>query len=555
LRWKLRRGFQREGSFWPTLALLILAAMIFARRLAAVGALEAPLWGDSYHHTMITQLMLDHGGLFSSWEPYVPYRSLTVQFGFPLAAALYAWASGADSAQATLITGQLLNGLAALGLYPLALRVAGDNRWAGVGAVLVAGLLAPMPAYYLNWGRYAQLAGQAILPAALVLLCDALDTRPLSWRKALLAGAMVSGMTLTYYRMPFYYATFVLAWLLCWAVPRWWLSLRAWLQGAACLCVAGAAAVALVLPWALRVANSTLADIAEAGTQVASPLPQVWADYQTWRSLPFFLPWPLTVAALVGLAWALAARRWTAVVAGLWALGLSLIVAGQLVRLPGANLMQNFAVLIALYLPASLLVGWLIGRIAERAPPFIRQGVLAAALVLLGAWGMLAQGVAVDPAAVYVTRPDSRAMAWIDAHTPPSARFLSQGYRIFGGLSAVGADAGWWIPLLARRSNSMPPQYALLTEAPEPPDYSRRVVELADQLEEHSPGTPESLRLLCALGITHAYIGQGQGRVGLGATQLFSAEELAASAAFELVYHRDRVQIFALRPQACRVGS
>ena len=107
---------------------------------------------------MIAQLLTDHGGLFDSWEPYVPYRSLTVHFGFPAATALLSWATEVGSAQTTLLVGQLINGLAALTLYPLAMRLAGGNRWAGVGAVLTAGLLSPMPAYYVNWGRYAQLA-------------------------------------------------------------------------------------------------------------------------------------------------------------------------------------------------------------------------------------------------------------------------------------------------------------------------------------------------------------------------------------------------------------
>src|SRR4030066_2372836 len=63
-------------------------------------------------------------------------------------------------------TGQLLNILAIISLYPLAYKIT-KNRWAGVLAILVAGLLSPMPMSYVNWGRYTQLAGQVILPVSI----------------------------------------------------------------------------------------------------------------------------------------------------------------------------------------------------------------------------------------------------------------------------------------------------------------------------------------------------------------------------------------------------
>jgi len=157
----------------------------------------------------------------------------------------------------------------------------------------------------------------------------------------------------------------------------------------------------------------------------------------------------------------------------------------------------------------------------------------------------------VDTRFALVNRPDIRAMAWIRENVPADARFLVEGFRIYGGRSAVGADAGWWIPLLARRENTMPPQYALLNEAPAESGYSQRVVDLVAHLEKRSPASPEGLARLCEWGITHVYIGQGQGKVGAGAVQLFPPEVLADSPAFRPVYHQDRVWIFALNPEAC----
>lgn len=562
--WRPRKGWQAlhrwalSDALWPNLALLIIMGFAFTTRLLVVRTLDAPMWGDSYQHTVIAQLMVDQGGLFDSWKPYAPYRTLTVHFGFPAAVAPLAWATGMESPQATLLAGQLINGLAVLALYPLAMRVAGKDHWAGVGAVLVAGLLSPMPAYYVNWGRYAQLAGQAILPVAIWLLWDVAQSDHLSWKTTLLAGTAVAGMSLAYYRMPFYYIPFILAWLIGWGLPHWREKIRDWLRGLARLALIGGIALLLVLPWGLQVAGGQLAMSLGTGISSSSSWEHVISDYQVWRDIAFHVPPPLLIAALVALALSLLHRRWDVALVGLWTLGMASLVASSLIRLPGANMMQNFAILIALYIPVGLLVGWLIGQGARLAQTWAgKAGQIATALtiVALGVWAGVGQIGIVRPQFVMVTRPDVRAMGWIRENTPSEARFLVEGFRIYGGYTAVGADAGWWIPLLADRENTMPPQYALMNEVPVDAGYTRRVVDLVAHLENTPPDSPEWIQPLCDWDISYVYVGQGQGWVGAGAGQLFSPADLAANPAFSTVYHRDRVYIFDVNPRACEAGG
>ncbi len=567
-RWRPRQGWEslrqwaRSDALWPDLAFIFILAMVFGIRLLVVRTLDAPMWGDSYQHAVIAQLLVDNGGLFDSWEPYTPYRGLTVHFGFSAVTALLPWMSGMDIARATLLTGQLLNGVAILTLYPLAFRLADRNRWAGVGAVLVAGLLSPMPAYYVNWGRFAQLAGQAVLPVALYLLWEAVDRERFSWRTSALAALTLGGMVFHYYRMPFYYVSFVLAWLIGWGLPnRRWDGHR-WLSALGRMVLVAVMAILLVLPWSAYVAGGRLAGAVGAGisTPTASELERVWADYQVWRDVAWYVPPSLLIASGLAFLWSLVRKRWVIAACFLWVAGLAGLVAGRLIRLPGANLMQNFAILIALYIPVGLTVGWLLGeiiqviaRVVERIAQAVslRYGISAFVFLALALIGLPKQMRIVDPRHIMVTRPDMQAMAWIRENTPPEALFLVEGFRIYGGRSAVGADAGWWIPLLAQRANTMPPQYALLNEAPAMPGYSQQVVGLVAHLEEHSPASHEGLSRLCEWGITHVYIGQGQGKVGAGAVQLFAPDDLAGSPAFRPVYHRDRVWVFALNPEAC----
>jgi alpha-L-rhamnosidase len=553
------RGSWPANHVWPDLTFIFVMGLVFAVRLLVVRTLDAPLWGDSYQHTMMAQLLVDNGGLFDSWEPYAPYRSLTVHFGFPLATALFSWFTGLASLQATFLVGQIVNGLAVLTIYPLAVRLADGNRWAGVGAVLVAGLLSPVPADYVNWGRYAQLAGQVILPVAICLLCETVRTTTTyrtasGWKVLLLAGVTLAGMMLNYYRAPFYYAAFFVAWLIAWMLPHWGANVKAWFRGF--LRLAGIAGIAMLFfaPWVLHIADRHLVGMLEAGSAQSVSAKQILGSYQAWRQLGSYVPKHLLIISLIGLLWSLMRRRWSVVAIGLWAGGLASLVAARLIKLPGANLMQHFAIMIALYIPVSLLLGWLIGgavALLREHFKLVGQCIGAGIIGGIALWSVGAQVGVVQPSYMLVTRSDMRAMAWIREHTPVDARFLVEGFRIYDGWSAVGADAGWWIPLLAGRENTMPPQYALMNEAPVEPGYTQRVVDLVARLEQTPPVSPAGVRTLCDWGITHVYIGQRQGKVGVGATQLFSPNSFIDSVYFQQVYHQDRVYVLAMDQNAC----
>jgi hypothetical protein len=559
-------------SIWPDITLLIIVVLIIGVRFWSIRSLEGPMWGDSYQHTLIAQLILDHGGLFSSWEPYIPYHSLTTHFGFSAFSALFAWITHMDILSATLWVGQLLNILAVLTLYPLAVKITNGNRWAGVGAVLVAGLLSPTPAEYLNWGRYAQLAGQVILPVALWLLWNCLEGiqaedqhnhRAFSLSGSLkapynllLAGIALAGMTLSYYRMPFFYAAFVLILLIGWCVPKWKGESRSWRNALIRLSIIALIGILLFLPWGSRLLGSNLA--ATAGTNLAteSAIEKITTELNHWQQVSRYLPTYLLLCAALSLVWSLFQKKWFIALIPLWPGLLVLYLLGNLINLPGALLMQSFVILISLYLPMSLMAGWAIGQISIILQKQMEPKALpiySLVLVLFALWGVRSEHLRPNPAKyAMITRPDHHAMHWIRDNTPDNALFLVQGFRVYQDWTAVGSDAGWWIPILANRQNTMPPQYALLSEAPNPPDYSQKVVDLVGQLEEDPLPSQQSIAALCNWGITHIFSGQLQGLVGAGATQLFNPEDLSDSSAFQLIYHRDRVHLFSLNPDACQ---
>lgn len=543
------------GNRWPDLALLVIVLLVAARRLSVLAWLDAPSWGDSVQHAVIAQLMVDHGGLFSSWLPYAPYGSMTVHFGFHSAVAAYQWLTGAPAAWATLATGQLLNILAVVTLIPLALRVGGGNRWAAAAAVLAAGLVSPVPAVYVNWGRYAQLAGQAILPVAAWFVWDLLDRRDQRAGGLILAAVAMAGMTLAYYRMPYLLAPWVVCLVLAWGLPRWRSSPAEWSRAFVLLAFAAGLMLVLVSPWAGNLLGGKLATMVVPAVGASGAWTKVVANYQSFQDLVTFVPPVLAVPFLLTAAWALVRRQAPVLGMILWTVGLCALPALWLLGVPGANMLDSFAVMIALYIPVGVVVGVGAGRLAQALAGSAAswRGLLTASvLVAVAAWGAYAQGGLLERTKAIVTRPDILAMDWIRNNTPPDARFLVQGFAIYSDSSIVGADGGWWIPLLAGRQNTMPPQYALMDERPLQAGYSQAMTDLVIGLRASGATSRRGLDLICAAGVTHIYQGQGHGSVGANAIPLYSSGELAASSALQPVYKRDRVEIYALAPGVCK---
>lgn len=563
---RLRSMLSKEGRTrsltWDGLLMSLVLGLVFSARLLAIRSVVAPMWGDSVQHTTIAQLIVDKGGLFQSWLPYAPYNTLTVHYGFSSAVALFSWIADMDSMQATLVAGQILNGLAILSLYPLAIRLSDRNRLSGIGAVIAAGIFSPMPAYYVNYGRYAQLTGQVILPVSIWLLWESIEPQKDTFRgtnrnilrHTSLAGIALAGMILGYYRTPFYYASFGLILLLCVGFPRWMKAEYSMLRGLGSLIMIVMFSLLLLLPWLPRLAGSNLVNAVSSGISNMAPLTKVILDLQGWRDISYYAPWGMLALVAAAVLWAIFKRRWLVAVLALWFPLMAVYLFGQILGLPGANMLQTFALLISVYMPVSLLIGWLIGEIAHRleytnrlSPALLGVFVLAA-----GLWGWNPQRKISQPDIfAMVEKPDLRAAKWIRAHTPTDAIFLIEGFSIYGGTSAVGSDAGWWLPITAGRQTNIPPQYAQFNERPDIPGYTKQVAALVVALEQQPVTSPDNLQRLCLFGISHVYIGQKQGRVGFNAPQLFSPDELSASSAFKLLYHRDKVYIFKLK--ACKL--
>jgi hypothetical protein len=551
-KFRLRIWLRDHRPDLPGITLAALICFIIISRFWAIRNLAIPLWGDSYQHSLIGQLLVEQGGLFRSWQPYSELASFTYHFGFHSLAAAFTWVTGLAAPQSILWIGQWLNLLAALCLYPLARRI-NDNPWAGVMAIFLAGLVFPMPAFFLNWGRYSQLAGMVLLAGLIATGWELLERAERSWTLLLLVGIGAAGLALTHYRVALFAVLF--------AITRWILSLRQpgsreklWRN-----LLAGLAASLLALPWFTR----SMLEGAWSGffNQLTTPANQLSAEaLQNYGpgELTFYLPGWAWFGLAILAGYTLWKRKNNLHIILLWWLGLLLAANPNWFGLPGSGLLTSFAVLIAAYFPASILLGAGLGWLVEALQRFVARSkpvhyanrisapVIAGLLVAAGLLATPKQIQRISPAEyALTTRADLRAFEWIRDNLPPESKFLVNAFFAYEGSAIVGSDAGWWLPLLANRETNLPPLLYLTERGPRP-DFPAWVNQLVAQIQRTGLDHSTVLDELKLRGIEYLYIGQRHGLVNTS-QPLIKLDTLTNHPGFELVYHQDRVWIFQIR--------
>ncbi len=557
IRKKLRHIFTL-----PACAAGVVVAAILFSRFWVIRGMAYPLWGDSYQHSMITQLILNWGGIFPNWLPYAELSSFTYHFGFHSLTAVLAWMSGWEAPQAVLVGGQLLNVAAVVAVYPLATRV-GRSQWAGTCAMFIAGLFSNMPMFYTNWGRYTQLAGQTILPVAMMIIWIAAQKKPLSRGLLLLGWLTLGGLALTHYRVLILVALFAIAAL---AVHAWVGGL--W-QRARNFLLLGSGAALLFLPWFYHIFSGKILVI--LGHQLSTPANRASAGLainDTIGNLNLYFPlwfWRTVPIIIIGLL--LLRRRWiTGIV--LWA-ALEILTANLgWLGLPGSGAIDNFAVLMSLYLPISVMTGtaltfigrWIakrlnLGRYSSFPPPNIVRwdrylyikGAFLLCLAAVSLWMARQQTQLILPDHfALATRPDGRAMHWITAHSLPTDRFVVNAFEAYNGYVTAGSDGGWWLPLETGRLTNQPP-LNFGNEAGFSTDFRIKTVKLNRLIQQKGISSPQIISRLRQLGYRYIYIGQQQGAVNAPAPMIDLAD-LADNPHFRLVYRQDRVLIYKILP-------
>jgi hypothetical protein len=520
-------------------------ATIIVMRFLQIRGLVVPAWVDSVHHMMIARLIAESGRVPTSYRPFMPVDDFYYHYGFHTLVAYFQWLSGLEMHRAMLVLGQLLNAGTALAAYLFTMQIT-RRRAAGVCAALVTSLISTMPAYYVSWGRYTQLTGANVLPVTIMLCLDWVEKRNSGTPKGKLFLSIIglAGLFVTHYRVMFFALTFLgiytLYWL--WKQRQKRQELRRFLHR--WLGLAGFALL-LATPWLVQMIDTAILPLDTFFHRIARS--SVDQNEAPLGYVLFGIDRVLVALALGGAVWGLRRRVTGIGLLLVWVIALFISADPSILHLSGTWLLSNSSTLIFMYVPVSILVGYMAvaaydfgrAKIARSTKLTSWQivyvgGVL---LVLLTATviGIRAQLPILNPNTILFEPADMEAMTWIRENTPSDAVFLINTrpwmYSIY-----MGSDGGWWIPLLTDRQVTMPP----LIYGYGGRDYAQEVNAFAEAVQEADAlDTPAMRARLTAAGVTHIYIGARGGTL--------HPEMLLGKPDFSLLYSNDDVWIFKFR--------
>ena len=508
-------------------------------RVAMVRDLSASPWVDSVHHALTTRLIME-GGIFpQSYAPFLDIEPSGYHPGFHSVLAAFLWLSGMDLVKGMLVFGQVLNALMVFPVYLFATLIT-RRRLAGLLAAMVAGLLTPMPAYYTSWGRYTQLAGLAILPAALLLVL--LIFQPGKWKASFLAAVALAGLFLTHYRVAAFLGCLLLAWafiaglklILSKAVSR---QKKLSSMRSALLPFMGAFVLAAVL--ALPVLVPALTGLLVPKLNAWRPATRDQFSGVTWPYVNTAWGSYALVLAGLGFLWSLARRKTYGLTLLLWIAMLFLIANLGTLGLPGSGFVNAISVTISLFLPVAVLAGDMLSELIQawrsalpwRWRPVFRWALAASALLtaILSARPMLGL---LNPVTFLYRTPDRAAIVWMQENIPPGETVLVNPFA-WGYGQYAGNDGGYWLSALAGLPTMPPPVLYGLSNSRETIEhintFSQKVIEHgSDALALHA--------LLSDEGIHYVFIGARGG--------VISASALRGSPLFAPRYARDGVFVF-----------
>ncbi len=526
---------RRHVPLWLVVGLGAVALMTFGLRLYQIRDIVLPLWVDSVHHALLIRIVGETGRIPTTLLPYVEVEHLVYHWGYHVIAATWRALTSLPIPVLMLLSGQLISALHVFGAYTLGAYLT-RSPLSGLFAGLIVGLLSLMPAYYVTWGRYTQLAGLLLLPALIVLSCVVVEQPRLSRGTLTLAAIALAGLILIHYRVLVFYAAFMLPWSLLFVIAN----PRRIPQALGRLAALAVLSLLFAAPWVYEIAKEVLVPLARQ--------PGALAGSDSYNNIDPTLLWTtnsygLFTVAASGLAAALVLLRWRVVAVAGWIATMALVANPGVLGLPASWFINNHSVLITLFLPISVLAAFgarqlvaILDALMRRRRRWLLQVAVACAVIGLAARGTWQFRDVVNQGTVLAAAADLPALDWVSQHTPTNARFLinaapwlNQAYR--------GTDAGWWLLPLDGRWTSTPP--ALYDYGS--PEYVTRVAHRSNVVASLQPSDEATLdALIRENNIDYVFIGAKGGPI--------KPDMLWGRPQYEAVYDQDGVVIFAVHP-------
>ena len=461
IAWRLRTQWRDEFHFEPLEGLaVILLGITLLTRLWMAHAHPFPAWSDSLHHTLLTQLTAETGHLPASLEPYFPVPLDMYHLGLYAIAAPVQWLAQVPAHTALLWTAQTLNGLCGIGIYLVLDRMVG--RMGALVGIVVAGLLSHHPAFYINWGRFTQVAAQSILLIAWYVTFYTIATRRKKRNAHYLiyvaASAFLSAAVfLLHFRVAIFYLLLLgpsLLWLL-------WRAYQGKQTRSALLATTAIGLLALLILSPMLI--TMLAAYLQPRLHEAIPaslsqeqITEIRSGYYRFSLDSIWIlgvrPW-LLIFACIAAIWAGVRRNRLAILNIIWIVLLLLLGNTYLLEAPVLNITNLGAVVIMLYLPTALIMGSAtqeaLSLVKNPLRPRVNAGLAIGTLIIGLLFAVIRVGD-IEPYRYFVTASDVKAMSWISNNVPADARFAVNTDFWLPDMPH-GTDGGYWIPYFTGR--------------------------------------------------------------------------------------------------------
>jgi hypothetical protein len=403
----------------------------------------AGLGSDSFHHTLIPQLIIWNRGLPISYAPAYPeIITLNYHTGFHIVSAILSMLSGWDVRLIVLLMLPLLvvgSGLA-IGYFIYELC---NEAYSVVYATIIPLFLTAFPIGMLEWGRYPQTLGLIFLTvffAEYIKLSGELTSIGDILKIALL------GSTIVYVHYRVTIMTFVGVGL--WEVGNFLAKRKLAQQKVRLINLTKISILGILFLLPLFV---TLIKNASIGyfDPLENPTTSFYEISRLGEQNIVYLPHLIVFVMLVPITIILIFRKEKV---GIWLLTwwtLMVILSISFRDVLRYNI-DPVTVISSLYIPIGLLIGYGLSKVIWRMPRYFL--LFSCILVVIGGIMMFIRLQSTVPVAAYVTQDDLIASEWIKKHTPVDSCFMINTFNFdFSANFIIGSDGGGWLPLIAQR--------------------------------------------------------------------------------------------------------
>jgi len=502
--------------------IIVLSLIIFSLRNVVTG-----LGSDSYHHTLISQLIMENGKAPSNYLPYAPIVSFSYHFGFHALSAVISNISGIELRLLIPIIGTLIVGLSSLSTYFVAQQIF-HNRIIPFIAGILTICVGVSPYYLINFSRFPQLFGLVFSGCFIGIF---IFWRNEDFSKDLLpyVSLITLGQAFTHYRVTIMSVIGIILYLfiIFFMNTNKYSFIK---QSLIRLIQYGLITIILFFPWVIQVyiskQNGVSGDVGKMSNSFYS------LERLGYEMIHYPSNIPIFVLLLFSIILVIKRREKLVIWLFLWIIFLLVLSSKSFFGI----FMDTVSVIFSLYLPIFLIISWSIYETIQAISKKITYSPKLNYLLFLPIIYFISLIPShIHPEFSFVTKEDLIAFEWVKNNTPSNSKFIVNTFSFdFNDKYIIGIDSGYWLPLLGNRETVSIPMIFLIERIVDE-NYLNNLFSIHNMSDLSDF---ENLSFINSQGFTHIFLGQKGSKDPL--------KQIRDSQYFTEIYNNSDIYIFEI---------